>query len=790
MAHPEQIHVIRMSLMPLIVKIVSERSNFSATVRAMRLLQLIISRLLFALAPECEVALSLINHMLDPDAAVLWKRALCLELFRGLHIESALIRSIYSYYDEQEGKRNIVRDHLATLVRVASENPAAIGMGQQSTLATSTSKPVNDSSEQSNIPTSGIVGSIGATVTTTEANCPGLSTEWSTIRTACIDQLDKSEAPLLPATYIYGLTLTCINTFSEGLARFLLPFTVFGEAKSKRKHHTSQGKDRSANNGETSQATGKEKTLSRNRSIRSRGIPVNPLSLEDHVLYNQIRTSGHMVDNCWPAQLAAYSSFLNATLDTDFYHALIRSFQKFTQVTGLLEMVTPRDAFLTTLGKYAVPSANLATPTLKTSSPASVLNGHNDARKGEDIESDRESNSTSSISFDRPRHSIDRGIFRLTTRNLLCLRALLNLGIALGPVLGPSWLIILEILQQADVILSRSDLVRRRVGGRHSRQSSEDQTTGSVSNVPGEFGLAITAAQTAAGRMIESTADLSDKAFVDVLHCLCSLLCNVDVPHKQLMGDVRSPQLAFPTQHKAVSVTGVSIDGDASDRANSFVLEKLGDLIQCNLTRLLQVETADTGWDILVSIFVSILSSSKTSSDIRIQAAHTLNNLALSAAVAKESTSSEREDGVRRRIFEALLKEIRSIYSEKSQITRVSHSWESEIHRFALETLRAVLEHCGDALRLGWDSVFAVLTSIFNKAESSGSAEPLENQRFNSTVSSKLVRSSFTSLQLICSDFLNSVPQSCLPILLETLYSFCTQDQDLNISLTASNPKT
>lgn len=782
MSHPEQIHVIRVSIMPLIVKIVSERANFSVSVRAMRLLQLIIGRLLFALAPECEIALSLINHMLDPDVAVLWKRALCLELFRGIHAEPALIRSIYSHYDEQEGKRNIVRDHLATLVRLASENPTAIGLGRQSTIATSTSKIAEDLSEPLGRKNTGVIGGIEAAVTMIEPNSPGISIQWSTVRIACIDQLDKSEAPALPVAYIYGLTLTCINTFSEGLARFLLPFTVPSEAKPKRKHLMSQGREGSTsvtlNAGEEPTATGKEKNLSRNRSFRSKKSPVNPLSLEDHVLYSQICASGHIVDNCWPALLAACSTFLNATLDSDYYHALIRSFQKFTQVAGLLEMATPRDAFLTTLGKHAVPSANIATPTLETQFSASVMNGHGISQNEKDIDSDRECSPAPSISSDRARQSLDRGYFRLNTRNLLCLRALLNLGIALGPVLGPSWSIILEVLQQADLVISRSGATCRSAHGRHSRHFPDDQTVGSTVNIPDEFGVEITAAETAASRMIESTADLSDKAFLDFLDCLCSSLRSVNV---------WSPQLILPKHHKVATTVGISMDGTLNDRANGFVLDKLGDLIQCNLTRLMQDETAETGWDLLVTVLTAVMSSPKLNSDIRIQAARTINNLALSIAVGQEPTSSEQRDNVRKRGLDTLLNEVDAIHNEQRRNTRVPQNCEIEIHKLVLETLRAILEQCGDSLHIGWDSVFAILMSIFNKLESSGNAESLGHHELHET-SPKLVKSSFTSLQLTCSDFLNSVPQSCLPILLETLYSFCAQGQDLNISLTVSNP--
>jgi hypothetical protein len=55
------------------------------------------------------------------------------------------------------------------------------------------------------------------------------------------------------------------------------------------------------------------------------------------------------------------------------------------------------------------------------------------------------------------------------------------------------------------------------------------------------------------------------------------------------------------------------------------------------------------------------------------------------------------------------------------------------------------------------------------------------------TISPRLIRSAFNSLQLICSDFLSSLPNSCFLMLVDTLYNFCSQNDDLNISLTVSH---
>lgn len=773
--------------MPLLIKILSERATFSVTVRAMRLVQLVLRRLLFALAPECEMALSLLNHMLDPDAAVLWKRALCLEVFRGIHADLTLVRSIYSHFDQQQEKRNIVRDHLATLVRLASEKPAVIGLGNQSTIPSGNSHS-REGSEQAAIQAEGIIGSIGAAVTLTEPDTPGISTRWSAMQVPCIEQLDKSEAPALPAAYIYGLALTCINGFSEGLAKFLLPFTMPVEAKARRKSRAAQKAEDTnesfASSEDAVAAKNERREISRSQSIRNRRLPVNPLSLEGHVLYSQIRTSAHMVEYCWPALLAACSTFLNATLDSEYYHALIRSFQRFTQVAGLLDLSTPRDAFLTTLGKHSLPPAGVSSLTagnVKGSPNSSGLENLDNL-----TDSDRDSSPSPSISSVRKRQSMDAMTITMNTRNLLCLRALLNLGIALGPVLQNSWLIILETLQQADLVLSQAESGRRQVSG-HTKQASSSQTAADDANGASDFGLEVAAVKTAAIRMFESTSDLPDQAFMNVLNFLCGLLRitpNDGLEASERSGDdLLSPQVSSRKHQRLPSLPRLSLDGALAVRGNIFVLTRLSEIISQNIPRLLRQDTAKTGWDLLIDVLTNTLSQQSSSPEVRIRAAGVLNELSLAVATSPNDLSIDEQDYIRNRGLTALTGGISSLYEENRLDSRISQGCDLEIHRSIIETLRLVLEKCGDSLDLGWDSVFAIITSIFDKAIST-EVVPYDEKSVYDSRSSKLLRSSFGPFQLICSDFINSVPNSCLLTLLETLYAFCSQQQDLNISLT------
>ena len=762
MSHPEQIHILQLQLMPLILKILSEKVSFATTVRVMRLLQLIISRLLFALAPECETALNLLNRTIETDVSPLWKRALAMEVFKDLQADPTLMRSIYAHYDEEDTRKVIVRDHLASLVRLASEKPNIIGLGQQSSMS---ARPKEDWADQVALQAGGIVGSIGAAIKS-DSEGPGISTRWSIPRTPLLELLDKSEPPSLPSTYLYALAVTCISNFSDGLGKFLLPFTSPKENKSKKKDDSQEIVSDNAD------ASAGVNLSSKRRFSRAKKLPVNPLSLEDHVLYPQIRTSALMVEHCWPALLAVSSTFLNATLDSDFYHALIRSFQKFTQVAGLLWLSTPRDAFLTTLAKHSVPIGRNMTLMMRTGLDQSPQPDSNE-------NSDLESSPTPS-----KRSSFDPGSIAMTPRNLLCLRALLNLGIALGPLLKKSWSIILETLQQAEFMLPRSSKGRPRMSSQPSQGIPSHAVTEQDKNGE-DFGLEVLAAETAASRMIESSGELPDDAFLDVVKCLDGLL-RYSTSHDGLIEESRdgllSPQAPIKKHQRLPSIS-TATDEDTDLQGNMFVLNKLEQLIRCNISRLTNIRSSDC-LDQLIKQIEIVMVSHAAHSSVRIKAAEILNDLIVSIAISKEPPLEE-QDTLRRKVFSAILSSISALYGEVRQQSKDSQNCDVEVHRTLLEAARSILEQCGDSLQSGWDTIFRIITSTFNRPTKIDEIVPLSKFR---TKSPKLVRSSYGSLQLICSDYLNHVPLSCLAMLLDTLYMFSSQSQDLNISLTVSPP--
>ncbi|RDL41810.1 ARM repeat-containing protein [Venustampulla echinocandica] len=759
LSHPEQANILRTRVMPFIISSLSQRLNFAVTVRIGRILYILLRRHLDILASEGEMALGLLTHMLDHDTA-LWKRSLCMEVLRGIFAEAVLIRRIFAMYDAQEGKKAILRDLVAAFVRISTEKPAIIGLGHQSTIPTASSDR-SAGADEAMLEASGVPGIISSSVGSNEP-VAGISTQWSTMRVPCIDQLDKTDPPSVPESYIYSLTLACISGFSEGLAKFILPLTVPDRPRKK----PARQPEADSNVRETPE---------RRSSNKKNPIPVNPLVLEDHPLYDEVKICAGIVDQCWPAILATCSTFLYAALDSDYYHGLVRSFQKFTHVAGLLRLATPRDAFLTTLGKAAVPSSILSTsagaaPTPSTPPPTETSSMFNNAKGLLSVES----------LTDRGRQpSIDVGVPSLNTRNLLCLRALLNLGIALGPTLGSAWGIILGTLQEADLVLfSSAKSARTPTTPKGEHASVNDGSSALLAN----FGTEIKAVETAAARLLESTIEFPNESFLEVVTALCTLFGRDDIP-KALSGPTSPPSPSADARrlsHTHRRIQSINTAPATQNQEDLFALAKLGEVGTINIERLMTYAPEISGWGVLSSELIQAACATDRPPSVRLRAAETLVHLILEAATATLSFPDDIRTPVQLQLLETLRAALQPLESIDRQSSVATHSIDIDVHKIILEGLKSILEQCGETFISGWDIAFEIIGSVFVD----GHENQARGLKSSTTRSSRLIRSSFSSLQLICSDFLSSLPNSCFIILVDTLYNFCTQDDDLNISLT------
>ena len=777
--HAELGAIVRTNVLPLITRALSEKLGFAIVTRSLRILNLVLGRYITLFPAECEVALGLITHSLDPEAAPLWKRAAAIEILRDFFSESSRVIDAYAMYDMADGGKSIVQDLMSSFVRLSSEKPSVIGLGQQSTVPAGPASAKDGVSEQVSVEAAGgVAGIISSALGVTEVNVAGISSRWSLPRTACLEQLDKTDPPAVPETYIYALVLECLNSLSDGLAKVILPLTV--------QHEKSRTKNKSTHSGANGQPADDEATSGRARShsFRKRAVPLNPLEQEGDAVSERVRAVNGLVESCWPAVLATSSTFLNAALDDQYYRNVIKAYQRFAQVAGLLRLGTARDALMTTLGKAAVPPHVLnaataeppRTPTTESprifSNPKALLSVDTLVSQASASSSDKDRRS-----FAEPPRPM------LTTRNLLCLRAQLNLAIALGPTLESAFSVVMDTLRQADAVLSATSpqqMVRQ--GLTQSQRGSESP------NVVQAFTNEVAAVEAAASRLLESTADYPNDAFLNVLNTFCRMLHGKDPlmsasPRLDQMSPPPTPSLKSRTFS---GLTGVSSLNQMQPRDYKFVIPKLGSLAELNVGRFVADHPLESGWNILVNELVALASDNKNPREARWASTDVLCKVAAEIVAEVTEDNATIRATIQRRTFAVLLRLIDTIYDEEGELS----SSDVEVQGHVVDALRAILERCGESFVAGWNRIIAIISSVFERTGSPPDRQDDEETHIDwENVSKDLVavqlgRAAFAAIQLICSDFLSALSNAVIPSVIELLYRFASQTEDLNTALT------
>ncbi|KAL4881554.1 hypothetical protein BJY04DRAFT_218006 [Aspergillus karnatakaensis] len=778
--HPELTQVLRTRLIPMAIRYLSERHTFSQTVRIARILLILLKRYLSLLTAECEMALSLLTHLLEPDGTASWKRVICMEIFRGLYAEPGLVRLIYSLYDGEEGRKNILRDHMASLVRLAAEKPSLIGVSSRSTVPSRSDHSRSTTEDQITLEVGGVADVIGTSVPTNDINVAGISNQWSVVRSPYLELLDKTEAPLPPDTYVYSLVLNCVSAFAEGLAKFILPLTV-PDLKSKRKTRT--GSDRNGGSVGSSHDLHKENSLKRTRSTKKGSVPINPLDIESHPQLSAIRTCAGIIDDCWPAVLATCSTFMYASLDDDFYHNLVRSFQKLAHVAGLLRLSTPRDAFLTTLGKASMPAD---TSIVKPGGSTTVVAGTQQSEALDKKRKGSETHITPQTPMEGPAAPLNDQTLSLTTRNLLCLRALLNLGIALGPTLDqPAWSIVLGTLQDTDL------LVNKPATKALSTTGGPGEILGDASQ--GNLGTEILAVQSASTKLFESTSDYPSTTFRDFLVALLDLSASTEEPTTVDDNETTEAptQLLQPSSgrmrrssRRASYALGKS---KIQDEELRFVLERARGLAKANLERLSSLSANDqSAWQHLTERLMATAANTQIGLNLRLHANEVLNGLVFETMKQIDDESDSERDKRQLRNLETLNFQVKLLYESSGCSLGAPSPSVLEVHEQSLETLKNILEQYAETFDQCWTAVFGLISSVFGEPviEEGGVGS---DKRTLVAESPRLIQVAYKSLQLIASDFLSQLPLYCRLDLVESFSKFSLQQQVFNISLTTAS---
>ncbi|KAL7417221.1 hypothetical protein BDY24DRAFT_377122 [Mrakia frigida] len=774
------------------------------------------------------------HHAHPGKESPVWFRVLAMECLRGLCSDAQLLRKVWNCgsselppsssssppttvtstqpHRHQQPTTNIFSTLLSTLNRIATEKPALLGVSSQmgglgiSHVEQGSVSPQGEVGGASGTNPYGslemVAGMVASGVSTVVASLTMDSTAGlgptSTVKVQCIDQLDKLEPPPLPETYLYLLSLQCFNIVVEGFASSVTP-------------------------------------------VYSSIVPLRS-SLEvakrKGGLVEQIQNAGDadttrdMVEAGWPAILAALSFFIGRNLSDELFVDTLSSLHEFTIICGLLSLPTERNAFISTLSRFAVPQAVVSA--LASSDLPSTP-------RSPSVMSSVEALGFTALTGGATPHQPPS----LSSRNLACLKVLISVTELLGGSLGKSWFDILEALQSSSFVLTprrstNSNGQRKQLNvpaSPNPRRSSfspptpAPSSTSSRSDAPPAPSQALVSEQdidavhASINHVFEvCVAELDDEAFTDFVEALVRLSgemmglggsttevvagggnagggSEVGSNHGSSTDLSSIPESPGPMRRRASGMHTLKTNRQHGDR--SFAIAKLAQISQINLRRLVSNDPS-LGWSTIVDHLLLALSHSISSSTNRLQAASTLDELLTSSIRSASSHPPEISARTQHLVLSSLARQVEPL-SSSTYFQQI----DVDIRKLGLEALYQILQSAGHEMATGWERVFACLSSVCRKAgetgtlaEGSGGEVGLGvsaggNVRVRPSASAQgglgggsrgnasLVRTAFQSITLIITDFLLSLSIPDLKSCITALADFSRQTDEVNISLSS-----
>lgn len=610
-----------------------------------------------------------------------WLRVLSLEIIRGICGDHTLLQKLWLHFDQPDGPK-LFSKLVSSLSRLLNEKPVLLGISAQ---MHGLGLPSDNNSGLLDMGI-GMMASGVSTVSSMMVTSAGgglgiqsglklrlyvrsfLSLNATTLADNRIEQHDKSEAPSIPETYIYLLALQSLDAVAEGI------FTASLQAPSP--------------------------------SIAG------------------------MADAAWPALLAALSFAIATNLSDTLFSEVLSSIQDFAVACGHLKLETPRNAFLNTLGKYAVP------PPL-----VSAMQSH--------IEAPSQRNPSVTEGLGLGTIGGTSGPPSLSERNLACLQSFIGTARQMANSLGAAWHDVLEVMQNANFMLAR------RAKRSAVPPGSSPRPLASLPEEPRSHLIDSEDVHLAINAFFDSSSELDDGAFAAFLSALCQL--SLEMVGEQHLTPPMTPKSPMsPSVDMRRRASGLAISTSMKSGERSFSLGKLRVVGLLNLQRII----AEPSWTTITQHLLSLARHATAPSTIRLQASDTLGELLLGVMrVVGESR-------VQHQVFAVLGAQV--ALTPTSSIIATDY----DVRSSGFQTLNQILESSGHSLQVGWMTIFDMLNSV---------CQPGTPHKGGAN----LVRIAFPSLNLICTDFLSSLDPESMRQCITCLGHFGRQKEDVNITLSA-----
>uniref|UniRef100_A0A674GBN8 Protein MON2 homolog n=1 Tax=Taeniopygia guttata TaxID=59729 RepID=A0A674GBN8_TAEGU len=696
----------RRSVCPLVIKLFSpnikfrqgsttssspapvEKPYFPICMRLLRVVSVLIKQFYSLLVTECEIFLSLLVKFLDADKPQ-WLRAVAVESIHRLCVQPQLLRSFCQSYDMKQHSTKVFRDIVNALGSFIQSLFLVPSTGNTSATPNQTGSNAsgNTGSAQTNPGVLGMGG--GATVLPAFEYrgtwIPILNvTVQGSAKATYLEMLDKVEPPTIPEGYAMSVAFHCLLDLVRGITTMI--------------------------EGELGEAETVIQTTTETTSIPAQSSEQDLQSLSDQSEKELVSRAvwEEMVNACWCGLLAALSLLLDASTDEAATENILKAELTMAALCGRLGLVTSRDAFITAICKgslpphYALTVLNSTTAAL--SSKSYSIQGQNVQMISPSSESHQQV-----VAVGQPLALQPQGTVMLTSKNIQCMRTLLNLAHFHGAVLGTSWQLVLATLQHLVWILGLKPSVGGALKpGRAVEGPSTVLTTAVMTDLPSISSMI--------SKLFENSQYLDDVSLHHLINALCSLsLEAMDMAY----GNNKEPSL--------------------------FAVAKL---LETGLVNMRRIEIL---WRPLTGHLLEVCQH--PNSRMREWGAEALTSLIKAGLTFRHDPPLSQNQRLQLLLLNPL-----------KELSNISHP---DIRIKQLECVLQILQSQGDSLGPGWPLVLGVMGAI------------------QSDQGESLIRTAFQCLQLVVTDFLPTMPCTCLQIVVEVAGSFGLHNQELNISLTS-----
>jgi hypothetical protein len=503
---------------------------------------------------------------------------------------------------------------------------------------------------------------------------------------------------------------------------------------------------------------------------------LNSLSDTNFQKSSHINECLHLMNSCSNNFLFVYNILLESSLDESITDQIIKSIRTLIYICSVLNLNLQRDAFVTLLCKAALPSSYAhSVLNLKSLTDLSYLmqqtNLKNQEFQNPPIFNSKLNPNKTYTSYDdssekqiqvvaigpalisNSSSNSQQSTLCITAKNLLTMKSILNMSHLYAELLGSSWYIVLNTLQHLTWTLGLKPTTGSNGQLKHLANNS-GQSTGqgassasSVTNSNSAVSLASSSDQNSSSTSVSNSSMITTAIQTEIAF-ICNMLTKLfessklvsdqalnDVIDALLKLSIESSDLAYHRQEPCL-----------------FPLAKLYETSISNLNRI------DLFWE-KVTMHL-LLSCKHTNLKYREWCVDFICNMIRSTFNFKFTNTSKKEDTSSNHELTSSDKILKPLY----ELSSISYN---DIRQKQIECTLTILRLMGQNLNESWPLCLNIIGAI---------------QKEHTDI---LIRSSFQCLQLVVTDFLSMIRAKYLSQVINVVAKFGSQEQDLNISLTA-----